>query len=128
MVAEESEVESLRRVSAVAANLATVERMLEVSADRRPDLHEFGEWSWLRVFDADDLREFVRDVREGIIVAAREGSTVLLDEHLHAWRVTASEAADPLFREILRTGAIEDNFVEVRCPPAPPAGGKPPTS
>jgi len=32
------------------------------------------------VFDADDLLEFTREIREAIIVAAREGSTDLLDE------------------------------------------------
>lgn len=112
----EAQVQTLRRVSAAAANLAGVERLVEGLPDRRPELAEYGEWSWLRVFDAEDLREFIRDVREAIIVGAREGSTVLLDEHLRAWRITAEQADDPLFRSILLSGAAEADFVEVSRP------------
>lgn len=119
----EAEVETLRRVAAAAVNLATIEHVLEVMDTRRPELPEYGEWSWLRVFDSPDVHEFVRDVREAIIVAVREGSTGLLDEHLRAWRLTAREAEDPLFRAILRAGAVESDFIEVRRPKAPQPGG-----
>ncbi len=112
----EAEVQALRRVSAAAANLLAVERVVEVMATRRPDLPEYGEWSWLRVFDADDLGEFIREIREAIIVGAREGSSALLDEQVRAWRITAQQADDPLFRAILRGGASEADFVEVRRP------------
>ena len=112
----EGEVRALRRVSAAAANLAAVEGVLESMATGSPELSQYGEWSWLRVFEADDLREFVRDIREAIIVGAREGTSDLLEEQLRAWRVTAGQAADPLFREILRGGAAEADFVEVRRP------------
>lgn len=114
----EADVQALRRVSAAAANLAAVERAVEVMATRRPDVSEYGEWSWLRVFDADDLREFIREIREAIVVGAREGSSVLLDEQLRAWRVTARQADDPLFRSILRGGVSEEDFVEVSRPEA----------
>jgi hypothetical protein len=112
----EAEVRVLRRVNGAAANLATIERVAELLATRRPEVHEYGEWSWLRVFDADDLLEFTREMREGIIVAAREGSTDLLDEHLRSWRVTAAQADDQLVRSILRGGASEVDFVEVHRP------------
>jgi len=112
----ESEVEALRRVNAVAANLLAIERVAELMATRRPDLPEYGEWSWLRVFDADDLREFIREIREAVIVGVREGSTTLLDEQLRAWRITAQQADDPLFRDILRGGASEEDFTEVGRP------------
>ena len=120
----EGEVRALRRVSAAAANLAAVEGVLESMATGSPELSQYGEWSWLRVFEADDLREFVRDIREAIIVGAREGSSALLDEQLRAWRVTARQADDPLFRAILRGGSAEDDFVEVSRPeaPEPPTG------
>ena len=112
----EAEVQALRRVSAAAANLLAIERVIEVMATRRPDLPEYGEWSWLRVFDADDLREFIGEIREAIIVGAREGSSALLDEQLRAWRITAQQADDPLFRTILRGGASAGDFIEVRRP------------
>jgi hypothetical protein len=112
----EATVQALRRVSAAAANLAAVEQVLEVMATRRATVSEFGDWSWLRAFDTADLREFVRDMREAIVVAARESSTALLDEQLRAWRITAEQAGDPLFRAILLGGAAEADFVEVRRP------------
>ena len=92
----ESDVLSLRRVSAAAANLAAIERIVDVMDGRRLDAAEFGEWGWLHVFDADDLREFVQDIREAII-GARGDSGALLDEQLKAWRTTASQADDPVF-------------------------------
>jgi hypothetical protein len=116
LLLRETEVQTLRQVGLAAANLAVVERVLEVMATRRPDLSEYGEWTWLRTLDEGDLREFVREVREGIVVAVREGTTTLLDEHLRAWRVTAQQAQDPVLRTILQGGASEADFVEVSRP------------
>jgi hypothetical protein len=112
----ESKVQILRQVSTAAANLAAVEEALDVMATRRPTVTEFGDWSWLRVFDPDDLRAFIHDIREAIVVSVREGSTALLDEQLRAWRITAEQADDPLFRAILLNGAAEGDFVEVQRP------------
>lgn len=112
----EREVEVLRRIGAAAANLAAVEHLAEAARTREPGLAEYGEWSWLRVFEAEDLIDFIRDVREAIIVGVREGSTELLDEQLRAWRVTAEQAEDPLFVSILKAGFSEDDYVEVSRP------------
>ena len=123
----EAEVELLRRVTAAAANLAAVDGVLErmegregvervAVASAQPDLLQYGDWTWLRVFDRDDLRAFARDVREAVIVAVRERSTALLEEELRAWRVTAAQAEDPLLRAVLEAGPLEDDFVEVRRP------------
>lgn len=101
LILPEADVQALRQVNAAAASLAAVEAVVDGAAARRPGLSEYGEWTWLRVFDVDDLREFVRDIRESIIVGAREGSTDPLDEQLRAWRLTAQQAQDPLFRAIL---------------------------
>jgi hypothetical protein len=126
----ETEVELLRRVTATAVNLAAVERVLErvageqdvarrervAGASAPPDLLQYGDWTWLRVFDHDELRAFAHDVREALIVTVRERSTALLDEELRAWRVTAAEAEDPLLRAVLAAGPAQDDFVEVRRP------------
>lgn len=114
----EADVQAFRQISSAASNLARVERVAEAMVTRRPALAEYGDWRWLHVFDADDLREFIREVREAIIVGAREGSTALLDEQLHAWQITGRQADDPLFRTILTGGAVEEDFVEVRRPEA----------
>jgi len=119
----ESKVQMLRQVSTAAANLAAVEEALEVMAARRPTVAEYGDWSWLRVFDAGDLRGFIHDIREAIVISVREGSTALLDEQLSAWRITAEQAGDPLFRAILLSGADEADFVEVRRPEVPDSMG-----
>ena len=37
---------------------------------------------------------------------------------LAAWKVTAAQADDPLFRSILRGGAAEEGFIEVSRPGA----------
>lgn len=112
----EIEVQTLRRVSAAAANLAAVERVLEASDVGHIDLLQYGEWTWLRVFDSEDLREFARDIREAVIVAVREGSTTVLEEQLRAWKVTAQQTDDPVLRAILQGGADEQDFVEVSRP------------
>ena len=124
MLLPETEVQALRKVNAAAANLAAVERVLEDEADR-PDLLQYGDWTWLRVFDRDDLREFARDVREAIIIAVRERSIALLEEQLRAWRVTAQQAEDPVLRAVLQAGPSEDDFVEVHRPERQPRNRSP---
>ena len=114
----ESKVQVLRQVGAAAANLAAVEGVLEIMDTRRLSVGEYGDWTWLRVFDADDLRLFIHDIREAVVISVREGSTALLDEQLRAWRITAEQADDPLFRTILLSGADEADFVEVHRPEA----------
>lgn len=122
LVLPEVAVETLRRVNAAAASLASIEALLEGMETRAPAVSEYGDWSWLRVLEPDDLHEFVRDIREAIIVGVREGSTALLEEQLHAWRVTAEQAHDPQFRAVLVGGASEADFVEVRRPKAGTSG------
>jgi hypothetical protein len=114
----ESRVEVLRQVSTAAANLATVEAVLESIETRRPAVSEYGEWSWLQVFDVEDLREFVRDIREAVVVGVRDESVTVLEGQLRDWRTTAEQANDPLLRSILAGGAAEEDFVEVRRPEA----------
>jgi hypothetical protein len=114
----EAKVRILQEVGLAAANLAAIEELVEALPDRRPSISEYGEWSWLRVFDVDDLREFIHDIREAVIVGVREDSTSLLDRQLKAWRTTSEQADDPLFREILAGGATEADFVEIQRPSA----------
>jgi hypothetical protein len=80
------------------------------------DLAIFGEWPWLRVFDAEDLQEFIRELREALIVAGREESAALLQGTLHRWRVTAESLDDPLRRSVLLGPHRAEDFVEVTRP------------
>ena len=101
-------------------NLAAVEGAVEAFETHGRDSADLGDWGWLHTLDAADLREFVDEIRAAIIVGAREGSSDLLDEQLAAWKVTAAQADDPIFRSILRAGAEEEDFVEVGRPGSVP--------
>lgn len=76
------------------------------------------DWGWLRAFDDEDLREFIAEMREAVLVARREGSSALVEETLQRWRATAGELADPQRRRILLNleSLREEDFVEVARP------------
>ena len=116
----EADVLAVRRVRAAATNLAAVERAVEAIETHGRESADLGDWGWLHALDAADLREFVDEMRAAIVVGAREGSSDLLDEQLAAWKVTAAQADDPIFRSILRGGANEEDFVEVGRPGSGP--------
>ena len=125
----EARVEALRLINAAAANLATVEATLEAMAAREPPSMELREWGWLSALDADDLREFVRDIREAVLAGVRDSSTAVLEAQLRAWRITAEQGNDPLFRAVLAGGAVESDYVEVqRAVGSPRANAHPPGS
>jgi hypothetical protein len=50
---------------------------------------DYGEWTWLHAFDDEDLTKFMNEIRDALIVAAREESAELLEETLYRWRTTA---------------------------------------
>ena len=79
-----------------------IEQMREVEPANR-SLRDFGDWTWLRIFDDEDLDEFVREMRDALLVAGREESSALLDETLDRWQITARQLADPQRRAILLT-------------------------
>ncbi|MBI4319647.1 MAG: hypothetical protein HY675_14255 [Chloroflexi bacterium] len=109
----EKRVDALLKVADAVANLLTIERALAHKQEGQLDLSGFGEWTWLRVFDEDDLAEFTDEMREAVIVAAREQSADLLEETLRRWLVTAEVLRDPLRREILLGTDREEDYVEV---------------
>ncbi len=112
----ERRLNALFAVANAAANLLTVEAALEADRAEASDLSQHGEWTWLRAFDTDDLREFVGELRQAIVVAAREESPDLIEETLQRWRTTAEALADPLRRQILLGGDRPDDYVEVSRP------------
>ncbi len=112
----ESRLQVLTAVARAAANLATLEHALQTGAAVPLDLAAFGEWPWLRTFDAEDLQEFIRELQEAIIAAGREESAALLEDTLHRWRVTAEALDDPLRRSVLLGAHRDEDFVEVGRP------------
>lgn len=112
----EQRVDALLKIANAVANLLTLERAIIYKQAGPLDLASFGEWTWLRLFDEDDLAGFINEMHEAVIVAAREESAELLDETLHRWRVTADVLQDPLRREVLLGLDREEDYVEVSRP------------
>lgn len=108
---------TLRTALDTAANLMAVEQMLDVE---RPDrtLRDYGDWTWLRVFDDDDMQEFVREMRDALLVAGREESIDQVEETLERWRITARQLSDPQRNAILLRGEglDPDDFIQVERP------------
>jgi hypothetical protein len=112
----EARLAALTAVARAAASLAALEHALAAQSSLPLDLASYGDWPWLRVFDAEDLQEFIRELREAVIVAGREEATGLLDETLYRWRVTAEALEDPLRRSVLLGTPGAEDFVEVSRP------------
>ena len=72
-----------------------------------------GELAWLRVFDAEDIREFLDELHEILIAAISDGDSSVIGACVRAWRVTASEMSDPLRRAVLVESFEMDSFAEV---------------
>ena len=120
LVLPEHRVQAFLAVVRAAANLAKVEHAL-TTGQVPLSLPDYGEWTWLRHLPEEDLQEFLDDVRQAIIVAAREETLTVLEETLQDWRVTAGQLADSQRRAILLGEHREEDFVEVARPGAPTA-------
>jgi hypothetical protein len=81
-----------------------------------PTPTELGELAWLRVFDKDDLEEFLVDLNDALVAASADEDVAALDTTLHAWRTTALQLEDPLRRAILLGDHVADDYVEVGHP------------
>ncbi len=62
---------------------------------------ELGEHAWLRVFDNEDLEEFLSELMDALVASLADKNDDLLDELVSAWRVTARQLQDPLRRSVL---------------------------
>jgi hypothetical protein len=117
LILPEQRVAVWRTIAQVAANLATVDHHLRES-DASLSLGAYGEWTWLRHLPADDLHLFRDEIRQALIVAAREESLTLLATTLREWRLTAEQLADPTRRAVLLGRPALTEFVEVARPSA----------
>ena len=77
---------------------------------------EFGELTWLRHLDVDDLAQFVAEVWAAVTVAYHDDNLTDLEQLLRDWRVTADELADPSRREVLLGGFDPNDCVEASRP------------
>lgn len=117
LVVPEYRFRTLTTILSATANLMAIEQMLDVDRDAR-SLRDYGDWTWLRLFDDEDIDEFVREMRDALLVAGREESSTPVGETLERWQVTAQQLSDPQRRAILldRENISPDDFVEVTRP------------
>jgi hypothetical protein len=62
---------------------------------------EFGELAWLRVFDRDDMSEFLADVENALFASLADNDYNVLESTIADWRTTARQLEDPMRRSVL---------------------------
>lgn len=113
----EGELDTLRALACWSAAHLRLEALLRRAS--KPTVAELGELAWLRVFDDEDLAEFMTELQDVLIAAHADNSAEALHACIHAWRVTARQLEDPLRREVLLRGRLEAaDMVEVARPGA----------
>lgn len=79
--------------------------------DERPGVSDLGDLAWLRVFDFDDLVEFVEELHDALVAARADDDIRAIAALVSDWRTTAAELDDPLRRSVL-TGSISAGDLE----------------
>lgn len=119
LVIREDVVASVEAVTDAIASYLVVESNVAHGEGGKHAISDFGAWPWLRVFDQEDLEDFVAEMRDVLVRAAHERSARTVNETLEAWYNTALSLEDDVRRQILLGGASDDDFVEVSRPEAP---------
>lgn len=107
--------ELLEAVSHWGDRLGVVERAQTKSRTERTPA-DFGDLTWLRHFDEDDLAEFVSELRQTLSLAYHDNDLASLVDAIADWKATAEELADPARREVLLGTVDCADFVEVERP------------
>ena len=107
--------EVLEAVSLWADRLGVVERAQAKNHTERTPV-DFGDLTWLRHFDDDDLVEFVSELRQALSLAYHDNDLTPLVDAFTDWKVTADELADPARREVLLGSVDSADFVAVARP------------
>lgn len=87
-----------------------------VDADRPLTAALLGELAWLRVFDTEDLREFVGELHSALIAGLADQSLDEIEKLVADWRVTARQLEDPLRRSVLLGRDTGDHLVDAKAP------------
>jgi len=107
--------EVLEAVSLWADRLGVVQRAQAKSHTERTPT-DFGDLTWLRHFDDDDLEEFVSELRQTLSLAYHDNNLTSLVDAVADWMATAEELADPMRREVLLGAVVSADFVEAARP------------
>jgi hypothetical protein len=107
--------EVLEAVSRWYDRLDVVERARAKPAGERAPA-DFGDLTWLRHLDDDDLAQFLHEVRAAVSVAYHDDDLSELEQLVRDWRATADELADPARREVLLGEFDAADYVEAPRP------------
>lgn len=110
----ESHVSWLRLVATWSGHLLRLRELL--ARESLPSLGDLGDLAWLRVFDRDDLNEFVDEIQQVLIASIADENADALEEAVRAWRVTAKQIDDPLRRAVLTGEFSLTDYVAVDRP------------
>lgn len=83
-------------------------------AERMPA--DFGDLTWLRHLDDEDLATFLAEVRAAVSIAYHDDDLSELEQLVRDWRTTADELADSARRETLLGGFDPADYVEAPRP------------
>jgi hypothetical protein len=116
LVLPEERVVRLETFARFSQNLFTLERALVSSSSHDPsNLADF-DWAWLRAFDAEDVGEFVTEMRQALLVTMHDDGSDLPESVLQRWRITARSLDDPIRRGILLEPVQPNDFVDAHRP------------
>jgi len=116
VVMSESRFAAMVTAAHAAANFMLVEERIAHGGGATLAPAELGEWTWLRHLDVEDLAEFLKDVREALIVVVHESEPTQLLTALREWKATAEALADELSRSTLLGSVDADDLVPAARP------------
>ncbi len=112
----ESELEVLEGFAAWSQKLNQLNALVEAGRPLTPAL--LGDLAWLRVFDAEDLRDFMDELHQALIADLADQTLNTVKAVVGDWRVTARQLEDPLRRSVLLGHDAPDHLVEATRPVA----------
>ena len=110
----EAELEVLEGFAAWSQKLNQLTALVEGERALTPAL--LGELAWLRVFDGEDIREFINELHQALIADLADQTTDAVASVVSDWRVTAKQLEDPLRRSVLLGHDAPENLVEAAEP------------
>jgi hypothetical protein len=99
-------------------HLDTAQQALAKPADDRVP-RDYGDLTWLRHLDDDDLATFIAELRAAVSLAYHDDDLTELNQLAADWRTTADELADPARRHVLLGGFAAGDFTEAQRPEDP---------
>jgi len=110
----ESELAVLEGYAAWSQRLNRLTALIE--SDRSVTAALLGELAWLRVFDVEDLREFVSELHTALIAGLADQSLDDVNKLVAEWRLTARQLEDPLRRSVLLGRDAAEHLVDAPEP------------